>query len=218
MARPFTRMGKPTYEQKEKFTEEADELAMSFTISYPWAGQHGLLAKVMGAHKYHTKTDKNHVPPVRPPAYDPRIIGGGLSQAASRVAQAMNDTANVDYAVIEGFREGFGEKSRKAFDLKYYKQLWEEMFKYKRVLPITCITHLKTRHVIMDTRIIKCLIAKALRDWREDKHISSFVTRLTREQRRLSALSPSITITDEDKLQKTWRRCENERTSLTRSL
>ena len=51
LARPFTRVtGKPTYEQKGKFIVEAEELAMTFTASYPWEGKHCLLAKVMGAH------------------------------------------------------------------------------------------------------------------------------------------------------------------------
>ena len=45
--------GKPTYEQKEKFIEEAEELAMAFTVSYPWAGKHHLLAEVIGAHISH---------------------------------------------------------------------------------------------------------------------------------------------------------------------
>ena len=41
LARPLTRVtGRPTNEQKEKFIEEAEELAMAFTVSYPWAGQH----------------------------------------------------------------------------------------------------------------------------------------------------------------------------------
>ena len=57
LARPFTRVtGKPTFEQKEKFIEEAEDLAMNFAVSYPWSGQHGLLAEIMGAHKYLTET------------------------------------------------------------------------------------------------------------------------------------------------------------------
>ena len=82
-----------------------------------------------------------------------------MKQAQIQIAQAMNDTAKVDYAVIEGFREGFregfGDNFKEAFDLKYYEQLWEETFKYKRVLPITHIIHLETKHVIMDTLVIK---------------------------------------------------------------
>ena len=195
--------GKPTYEQNEKFIEEAEELAMAFTVPYPWAGQHGLRVKVMGAHKYHAKTGKNYVPPVRPLVYDPRIIiGGGVNQAQIRVTQAMNDTAKVDCAVIESFSEGFDENFRKAIDLKYYEQLWEETFKYKRVLPITYTTHLETRHAIMDILVIKQLKKEALRELREEEHILSFATRLTREQRRLATLSLHITVTDEDKLLK----------------
>ena len=75
--------GRPTYEQKEKFIEEAEELAMVFTVSYSWAGQHGLSDKVMGAHKYHVEAGKNYVPPAHPPVHDPRIIGGGLYKPSS---------------------------------------------------------------------------------------------------------------------------------------
>ena len=156
LARPFTRVtGKPTYEQKEKFIDKAEELAMAFTVSYPWSRQHGLLAGVMGTHKYLAETGKNYVPPARPPMYDPRITGRNLNQAAILVVQATNDTAKVDYAVLEGSRERFGENFRKAFDKKYYEQLWEKTFRYKRVLPITYITHLETRYVVMDTLVIK---------------------------------------------------------------
>ena len=67
--------------------------------------------------------------------------------------------------------------------------------------PYTYITYLETKHVKMDTLIIKRLRAEALRDWDGDEHISTFATRLTRDQERLASLSLPITITDEDKLQ-----------------
>ena len=64
----------------------------------------------------------------------------------------------------------------------------------------------------MDTLVIKRLKAEAPRDWEDDEHISSFATRLTREQERLAALSLPITITDEEKLQKymeeMWKRTD----------
>ena len=67
-ARPFIRAtGKPTYEQKEKFIDKVEELAMAFTVSYPWSGAHGLLAEVIGAHEYLAETGKNYVPPAHPP-------------------------------------------------------------------------------------------------------------------------------------------------------
>ena len=110
-ARPFTRVtGKPTYEQKEKFIDEAEELAMGFTVSYTWSGAHGLFAEVMGARKYLAETGKHYVPPARPPVYDPTITTAGMTQAAIRVKQAMNDTAKVDCSVLEGFREGLRQK------------------------------------------------------------------------------------------------------------
>ena len=203
LARPFTRVaGKPTFEQKESFIEEAEDLAMSFSVSYTWAGEHGLLAEIQGWHKYNAKTGKHYVAPVRPPVYDPRIIGGGLTQAEIRVAQATNDTAKVDYAVLQGFREGFGESYRKAFDPKYYEQLWETTFKYKRILPLTFITHLESRHVLLDTITIARLKKEALRGWGPDEHITSFGTRLSRDQQKLAEYSTPIVITDADKLQK----------------
>ena len=156
VARPFTRVaGQPTFEQKEKFLAEAEALAIDFTVSYPWADEHGLLAEVMGAAKYLSKTGETYVAPVHPSIADPRILLGGLSQVAIRVAQAVNDTAKIDFAVVEGFRSGFGVIFRQAFDLTYYEQLWEKTFIYKCVLPITYITHLETRHVILDTVVVK---------------------------------------------------------------
>ena len=87
LATPFTRVtGQPTFEQKENFQAEAEDLALKFTVSYPWAGKHRLLANVLGAAKYLAKTGKVYVAPVRQPVADPRILGGELSQAAIRVA------------------------------------------------------------------------------------------------------------------------------------
>ena len=85
---------------------------MAFTVSYAWSGAHGLLAEVMGARKYLAETGKHYVPPAHPPVYDPTITTAGMTQAAIWVRQAM------DYAVLEGFREGIGENFRKASDKK----------------------------------------------------------------------------------------------------
>ena len=64
----------------------------------------------------------------------------------------------------------------------------------------------------MDTMVITRLKAQALRDWDDEEHVTSFATHLTREQRRLAALSPPINITDEEKLQKymeeMWKRTD----------
>ena len=202
VATGFTRVvGQPTFEQKENFLAEAEALAINFVVSYIWAGEHGLLAEIMGAAKYLAKTGEVYVAPVRPPIADPRILGGGLSQAAIRVAAAVNDTAKIDFAVVEGFRSGFGVIFRQAFDLTYYEQLWEETFIYKRVLPTTYITHLETRHVILDTVVVKRLKANYYRGWDVAEHINSFGVRLNREQRKLSQYAPPIVISNADKVQ-----------------
>ena len=47
VGRPFTRIpGEPTWEQKENFLRESTDLSLEFTVSYNWAGGHGLLAYV----------------------------------------------------------------------------------------------------------------------------------------------------------------------------
>ena len=202
VATGFTKInGQPTFEQKENFLAEAEALAINFVVSYIWAGEHGLLAEIFGAAKYLAKTGEVYVAPVRPPIADPRILGGGLSQAAIRVAAAVNDTAKIDFAVVEGFRSGFGVIFRQAFDLEYYEQLWEETFIYKRVLPTTYITHLETRHVILDTVVVKRLKANYYRGWDVEEHINS------------PSSSPTPT-----KSNTISSRCGRGRTSSTRSL
>ena len=134
VARPFTRIaGLPTWEEKENFLEEACTLAMSFIVAYDWAGDHGLLAEIVGKVKYLALTTKNYVEPKRPP-----IVPAGyanLTEKNARTATIKNTQDKIDFAVLEGFRSGFGEIYRKAFDPKYYEQLWEEVFHYRRVTP-----------------------------------------------------------------------------------
>ena len=98
--------------------------------------------------------------------YNPRTLGSGLNQAQIQAAQVVNNTYGKDRLWgIEGFQERFGEDYRKTFDPKYYEQLWEETFKYKHMIPLVYITHLKTKHVVMVTIVIAHLKKEALRDW-----------------------------------------------------
>ena len=143
VGRPFTRIpGQPTWEQKEKFLEEAGELAMEFTVSYDWAGDYGLLAEIRGPIKYHVKTGKVYTPPARPLVVDPQVLAGNLTDKQARIATLNNNQMKLDYAVLEGFWSGFGIIYRNAFDKKYYEQLYEDDFKYKRILPRKYIEHL----------------------------------------------------------------------------
>ena len=66
-ATPFTRIpGKPSRRQKELLIEEAEDCAMKFHVSYPWANDHGLLAIIQGTANYLATTGKNYEQPVRP--------------------------------------------------------------------------------------------------------------------------------------------------------
>ena len=74
---------------------------MAMTVSYDWAGDHGLLAKLYGYQKYFDLTGKQYVPPVRPPVIHPGIVADNLNQNNARIAEAENNQARVDYAVLE---------------------------------------------------------------------------------------------------------------------
>ena len=148
VSRPFTRVpGLPTWEQGQKFLEECEELAMAMDVTYSWAGDHGLLAEIYGYQKYFQVTGKRYVPPARPPVVHPDILANNLNQNNARRAEAENNQARVNYAVLDRFWSGFGENFRKAFDKKYYEQLCEDTFRYKRILPLDYINHLQTRWI-----------------------------------------------------------------------
>jgi len=119
VGRPFTRTpGLPTWGQKEKFLEEAEEVALEFIVNHAWAGEHGLLAEIMGPVKYQSKTGKEYVPPPRPPVVDPQVLAWHLTDKAARIATLNNDQLKLDFAIIEGFRSGFSVNFRNAFDNK----------------------------------------------------------------------------------------------------
>ena len=126
-----------------------------------------------------------------------------LSPHNARIAEAENNQARVDYAVLEGFWSGSGENFRKAFDKKYYEQLCEDTFKYRRRLPIDYIQHLQNLWAKVDTLVIKCLKNNFFRGWDEDKHIISFNVQLEKEQKKIRELTPPIQITD-DELKQHW--------------
>ena len=197
VARPFTRIaGLPTWEEKENFLEEASTLAMCFIVAYDWAGDHGLLAEIVGKVKYLALTTKNYVEPKRPP-----IVPAGyanLTEKNARTATIKNTQDKIDFAVLEGFRSGFGEIYRKAFDPNYYEQLWEEVFHYRRVTPRMYIEHLETRWCKMDTLVIGRLRARFLRGWDPEEHIVTFRVRMERERKKLKQYDPPIVFTDDE--------------------
>ena len=67
-ANKFTKVnGQPTWQQWRNWCEEAEDEAITVHVSYEWAGDHGLLARLIVNHAYKNETDKNYVPPMRPP-------------------------------------------------------------------------------------------------------------------------------------------------------
>ena len=199
VSRPFTSVpGLPTWEQGQKFLKECKELAMAMDVTYDWAGDHGLLAEIYGCQKYFQLTGKRCVPPARPPVVHPDILANNLNQNNARIAEAENAQARVNYAVLDGFRSGFGKNFRKAFDKKYYEQLCEDTFCYKMILPLDYIKHLQMRWIKIDTLVIKRLKNYYLQGWDEEEHIISFEVRLEKERKKLGELTPPITIMDKE--------------------
>ena len=89
VSRPFTRVpGLPTWEQVQMFLKECEDTAMAMDVSYDWAGDHGILAKLYGYQKYFNLTRKQHVPPVRPLIVHPGIVANNLNQNNARIPEA----------------------------------------------------------------------------------------------------------------------------------
>jgi hypothetical protein len=194
---PFTRIqGLPTWLQKTRLIEEMEEAAMACDVSYPWAGDFGLLALIDGAERYLARTGLVYVEPTKPTPQHPTINVG--TAALIKQKEAENDLWKRDYAVVLGFIRGCGENMRNALCSKYYEQLREETFKYKRIKPRQYITELETKWVFLDERQRKVLIDNFERGWEEDQHISAFATRLDDEQAKL--LADGITISEENKI------------------
>ena len=73
-----------------KFRDKAEVLAMSFTVTYPWVGNHGLLTKILGFVKYLTLTGKHYTAPARLPILIPGIMANILNQSNVRIATLAN--------------------------------------------------------------------------------------------------------------------------------
>ena len=153
-AAPFTRIpGKPSWRQKGTLVEEAEDLAMLFHVSYPWANGHGLLAVIQGAVKYLATSGENYVQPDRPENQHPEIfvtIPRAPTQQQVKNLEAKNENWKRDYAVYLGFCKGCRENMMKALDARYYEQVSERTFKYNNILLQDFITHLKTKWVFFD--------------------------------------------------------------------
>ena len=75
--------------------------------------------------------------------------------------------------------------------------MYEDIFKYKRVLPHRYIKHLELKWVILDKMQVDKMIANYKRGWSSDEHFTTFTKRLSREQKKLQ--EDNIIISDADK-------------------
>jgi hypothetical protein len=198
IAEPYTRIqGKPTWLQTTQLIAELEAQAMMFDVSYDWAGDNGLLAVIEGAAKYLARTGENYIEPVRPGAQHPNILNGTAAQI--RAMDAENDGWRRDYAIFSGFCRGCGHNVRDALDSKYYEQLREETFIYKRVRPKDYIDELKSKWVFLDEIQAEALITNYKRGWEEGEHIAAFAKRLDREQVKLDADGIIISTVDKNR-------------------
>lgn len=92
----------------------------------------------------------------------------------------------------------FGHNFRNAFNSKYYEQLKEETFKFKRVTPREYINHLEKEWVKLDILVVKRLRAKFLSRWQDVEHIISFRVRVIRVKKMYAEFSKPVIIKDKD--------------------
>ena len=116
-----------------------------------------------------------YVLPVKPPAVDPDVEAGNLTEKKALTAKTLHEVKQVNYAIVEGFRQGFGENFRETFDAKYWEQLKEDVFKFKRITPRQYIEHLETKWAKQDPIVKDRLLTKFFRGWDpENEHLISF--------------------------------------------
>ena len=199
-SKPFTNIPtKPTWAQKELRVEEAEQIRLEMNVSYMWAKDYGLLSKIHGAAKYLLNTGHNYVAPTQPPDMDPDMLIPGKTQIQIKIMQSATIVAKRNYAGVLGFKRGVSENFRDALEPQYYKQMYEDIFKYKCVLPRRYIEHLELKWVILDKIQVEKMVTNYKRGWSSDKHFTTFTKRLSREQKKLQ--EDSIIISNADKKQ-----------------
>ena len=132
-AQLFTRIpGKPSWKQKETLITEANNIAMTMHVSYPWAGENGLMAVIQGAEEYLAATQLEYIQPVQPEHQHPEIfvtVPRAPTQQQVKNFEAQNEKWKRDFAVYSGFCKGVRENMMKALDARYYEQLSHDTFK-----------------------------------------------------------------------------------------
>ena len=195
-AKPFTRIhGRPTRNGVDRLASEAGDAVLETQIpGFDWAGEHGLLAEVVGDALYTDKTGKTYILPTEPQVFDSRIRADTPDHLLKKYT-AQNDQKIESWSVLLGARAAVKENIMDAVDLTYYEQLKDEVLGYKQVSILEYIDHLKSWCKINATA------RKEMKDeyfsgWAEDEHITAFAARLKRGKKELAV--NDITVTDEE--------------------
>ena len=189
--------GKPTWSSKEELLREAEEVALECDVHYPWAGEFGLLATVIGQARYLAEAGLNYVTPVQPVDMPPPAVAGGTA-AVIRAWESTNDLDRRNFAIFKGFKTAICENIRDALDLQYYEQIREVTFGFKRRTFRSYIEHLEAHWCILDCKTIESLKQNWKRDWGAEEHITGYSRRLDQEQ--VTLARDNILISDADKL------------------
>ena len=107
------------------------------------------------------------------------------TQIQIKIMQSAIIVAKCNYKVLMGFRRGVSKNICDALKPRYYEQMYEDIFKYKPVLPHYFIKHLELKWVILDEMQIEKMIANYKQGWSSDKYFTSFAKWLSREQKKL---------------------------------
>ena len=106
----------------------------------------------------------------------------GTTQIQVKVLQARSVALKRNYAGVMGI--GVGENIRECLQPRCHGQLYEDVFKYKKILPWTYLSHLEDKGVILDELQIIEMITNYKRGWYIKKHITTFAMRLDRDQKK----------------------------------
>ena len=110
-AKPFTRIqGRPKRADWDLLRREACTLAITVRVpAYDaWAGDHGILAEIIGGPAYLAKTTKQYIALVRPTAHNPSIRANTSEFAKSKKTEEWEDLKE-SHAVLVAARLGIAE-------------------------------------------------------------------------------------------------------------
>ena len=125
-------------------------------MQYDWSSDFRLLATIVGLAQYTTEAGFNYVNPAQPPNIHLSNIACGTALHI-HTWEADNDLQRRNYAVFGGFKIGICRNLRDALDLRYYEQVRETTFGYKRRTFRHYIEHLEEYWCMLNCKTIESL-------------------------------------------------------------